>query len=201
MKLDNFIIHLIGFAGVGKYTIAKELVQISGARLVDNHLLNNPVFNVIDLKNGGKLDKEVWEQIRKIRMAVMDTIRTISPSEYSFIFTNCLFESDPDDHKLLGQFKELADDRSGYYVPVRLFCDEQENTRRKSNEQRLERMKPINTNNIARLHAEEEIIHIDHPNVFNLNVTDLSAHEAAMHIMQHCSSLLPSPATQPRHTP
>jgi len=43
------IVHLIGFPGVGKLTIAKEIVrQRSDFVLVDNHLINNPVFSVVN---------------------------------------------------------------------------------------------------------------------------------------------------------
>lgn len=187
--MQNTIIHLIGFSGIGKYTIAKELVALSGARLVDNHLVNNPVFSVIDLRNGGTLDENVWEQTRQVRHIVIDTIRTISPQDYSFIFTNCLLQSDPDDHKVLNEIQELAASRSGHYVPVRLLCSEEENIRRKSHSQRLERMKPVNTSGTPRVHAEEEVIHIDHPNLLELDVTHLSVQEAVEKIMQHCAKL------------
>jgi len=51
--MDNTIIYLLGHEGVGKYTIAKEIVTMTGARLVDNHE-NETVFipdypNVFDL--------------------------------------------------------------------------------------------------------------------------------------------------------
>lgn len=36
-------LYLIGFAGTGKYTIAKELAKV-GYKLVDNHLINNSIF-------------------------------------------------------------------------------------------------------------------------------------------------------------
>lgn len=189
MKLENTIIHLIGFAGVGKYTIAKLLSAETGAKLVDNHLLNNPVFTVIDLKGGGRLDEEVWDQTRKIRHVVMDTIRTISPKEYSFIFTNCLFEHDPGDHKVIKEMCDLAAMRNGHYVPVRLHCSEDENIQRKSNAQRCERMKPTNIDNVARHHAEYEVIKIYHENVLDLDVTNLSAQQAAEQIMQHCAKI------------
>ena len=32
------IVYLIGYAGTGKYSIAKELAALTGAVLVDNHL-------------------------------------------------------------------------------------------------------------------------------------------------------------------
>jgi len=48
MQLQNTIIVLIGFAGTGKFTIGRELCERTGAKLIDNHLINNPVFKVLN---------------------------------------------------------------------------------------------------------------------------------------------------------
>jgi shikimate kinase len=40
--MNNTIIYLIGFPGVGKLTIAKELCNETSALLVDHHTLSNP---------------------------------------------------------------------------------------------------------------------------------------------------------------
>ena len=45
-RMQKTIVYLIGYAGTGKYTIAKELGRLTGAILVDNHLINNLVFSV-----------------------------------------------------------------------------------------------------------------------------------------------------------
>ncbi|HEX6477597.1 MAG TPA: hypothetical protein VF043_02040 [Ktedonobacteraceae bacterium] len=45
--MQNTIVYLIGYAGTGKYTIAKELARLTGAVIVDNHLINNPVFSIV----------------------------------------------------------------------------------------------------------------------------------------------------------
>jgi len=44
--MDNTIIYLLGHEGVGKYTIAKEIVTMTSARLVDNHAINNLIFSL-----------------------------------------------------------------------------------------------------------------------------------------------------------
>ncbi len=45
--MKNTIMYLIGYGGTGKYTIAKEIAALTGAVVVDNHLINNPVFSVV----------------------------------------------------------------------------------------------------------------------------------------------------------
>lgn len=47
MKLCNTIIYLIGIPAVGKYTTAKEIGRLSEAKVVDNQLINLPVFTVV----------------------------------------------------------------------------------------------------------------------------------------------------------
>jgi shikimate kinase len=42
--LNNTILVLIGFAGTGKYTIGRVLSERTGARLIDNHLINQPIL-------------------------------------------------------------------------------------------------------------------------------------------------------------
>lgn len=46
--MKNTIIYLLGFPGTGKYTIAKEICKQADFKLVDNHLINNPLFTLIE---------------------------------------------------------------------------------------------------------------------------------------------------------
>ncbi|MGL5939284.1 MAG: hypothetical protein ACRC2S_02685 [Waterburya sp.] len=40
--MTNTIIYLIGFAGVGKYTIAKAISEHLSVKIIDNHYILNP---------------------------------------------------------------------------------------------------------------------------------------------------------------
>jgi hypothetical protein len=51
------IVHLIGFPGAGKLTVAREVARLGDAAgrrvvVVDNHLSGNPVLSVLDLAGG-----------------------------------------------------------------------------------------------------------------------------------------------------
>ncbi|MGO7427595.1 chloramphenicol phosphotransferase, partial [Rhizobium ruizarguesonis] len=39
---------LLGFPGVGKLTIARELGSLISAKIVDNHWFNNPILRLLD---------------------------------------------------------------------------------------------------------------------------------------------------------
>src|SRR5689334_20085717 len=92
MQLHNTIIYLIGIPAVGKYTIAKEIGQMTGAKVVDNQLINLPVFSVIgyDGTDAFPFPQGAWAQIEKIRRAVFTVIRDFCPPDDSFVFTNVL---------------------------------------------------------------------------------------------------------------
>src|SRR5580698_1059674 len=97
-KFQNTFIYLIGFPGTGKYTIAQEIARKENFRLVDNHLINNPVFSLIPLDGQTKLPERIWDNTRKIWEAVSDTIIHISPREYNFVLTNSLIQANAADH-------------------------------------------------------------------------------------------------------
>ena len=85
--IDNTLIILIGFAGTGKYTIGRELCERTGAKLIDNHLINNPIFKVVNADGVIPLPAAVWGKVKEVRRIVYDAIREISPPELSFVFT------------------------------------------------------------------------------------------------------------------
>jgi len=45
------VLYLIGFAGTGKLTIAQVLEPL-GFKIIDNHLINDPIFKALDLGKG-----------------------------------------------------------------------------------------------------------------------------------------------------
>ena len=73
--MNTVILYLIGFAGTGKLTIANEILERSPFLLVDNHFINNVVFSLIDTDGKSPLPPRVWENTRKVRSIVFDTIR------------------------------------------------------------------------------------------------------------------------------
>lgn len=184
MKLKNTIIYLIGFAGTGKLTIAKELAAISGAKIVDNHLINNPVFSIIKL-DGSPIPEMVWQKIWEIRSTVIEVAETISPPDYSFIFTNELLEAEPDCAKLFAQVEALARARNAYLLPVRLLCDEPELARRMQSAERAAQHKDTNPQNAYRQARGHQLLNPPHPNTITLDVTTLSPKEAAKTVLSN----------------
>ena len=65
---------------------------MTGAKVVDNQLINTPVFSVLgyDGTDAFPFPQGAWGQIEKIQRAVLTVIRDFCPPAASFVFTNVL---------------------------------------------------------------------------------------------------------------
>jgi hypothetical protein len=187
MKLHNTIIYLIGIPAVGKYTTAREIGKVTGARVVDNQLINNPVFSVIgyDGTDAFPFPRDAWAQIEKIRTAVLNVMRDLCPPSASFVLTNVLNAKDSGDRALFRRIERLAKQRKAGFFPVWLTCDAAELRRRKNTPERRARFKDIDLTNITRWLHEFEVYKIEHPNALTLDTTHSEPKETARHILAH----------------
>jgi len=184
-NLKNTIIHLNGFPGTGKYTVAKEIVKQADVRLVDNHLINNPVFSLMRLDGKTEIPESAWVNIRVIRQAVLDTMARISPAEYNFVMTNVLFDDDPGDHDIMARVMDIVRQRQSIFVPVKLvISDVAEHVKRITDPARETRMKETDPDAPAR-YAQSTLLKTDHPNLLVLDVTALPPAESARAILAH----------------
>ena len=182
--LDNTIILLMGFAGTGKYTIGRGLSRLTGAKLVDNHLINNPVFTVVNADGVTPLPAPVWDKVKQIRRLVYGAIRELAPPHLSFIFTMELRQNNPADHFSFNEVKKLAAARGSLFVPFRLVCDVEELCRRVTSPERAERLKEICPERARKKFAEEMVLNPLHPNLRTIDVTDKSPNGGVAAIMK-----------------
>lgn len=186
--LRNTFIYLLGLPGTGKYTIAREISARADFRLVDNHLVNNPVFTVVRVDGKTPFPREVWKKVGAIGDIVLDAIETLSPPHFSFVFTNALMDDDPGDHDYFHRLAALAAKRNALFVPVRLGISVEENIRRIQSPDRDHRMKQTNID-APEKYAARGVLQVAHPHLLNLDVTALSAAQAADAVLQHTAML------------
>src|SRR4051794_20620733 len=146
-ELKNTIIYLIGIPAVGKYTTAAAIVRRTRAKLVDNHLINNPIFSVahIDGTDRYPFPREGWKYTGRIRRVVLSFIRDLGRPDDSYIFTNVMGW---DEIRPLRQIERLAKARKALFIPVWLTCSAKELRKRKATPQRKKMRKEIELSNI-----------------------------------------------------
>ncbi len=187
--LENTIVALIGFAGTGKYTIGRELCERTGARLIHNHLINNPIFAVVNADGVTHLPPGVWDRVREIRATVYQAIRELSPPEMSFVITTELRESNPLDHLAFQNLAELAAARQSRFVPIRLICGVEELCRRVANPERIAMLKSISPELARKKSLEDEVLNVHHSNLRTLDVTKRSASGSVDAILDEISAM------------
>jgi hypothetical protein len=182
--LKNTIIYLIGIPAVGKYTTAREIVRRTGAKLVDNHLINNPIFSVAHVDGTDRLPfpKEGWKYTGRIRRSVLAFIRDLGHPDESYIFTNVMGW---DEVRPFNQIERLAKHRKALFVPVWLKCSAAELTRRKATPQRRRMMKEIDTTNIRRWTEDFRELDVPYLNRLDIDNTHLTPARSATMILDH----------------
>lgn len=124
------LIYLIARSGTGKYTIAKELAK-QGYIIVDNQLINNPIFALLDpkdLNSSLTVPTEAWNAIGRIRNIIFEFMAL--GVSHNYVLTNELFDTDEGDHRLFNQVKDLSVKRGSIFIPVKLLISKQANARR-----------------------------------------------------------------------
>jgi hypothetical protein len=119
---------ILGYPGTGKFTVAKELVASLAAddvpvRLIDNHATANVLFNLIAEADGKTpLPRQVLDGVREINQIVVRTIETLSPPNWSFVFTHHRVDSEVH-RSSVRRLEEAAENRGSTFLPVVLSCD------------------------------------------------------------------------------
>lgn len=179
----SVLIYLIGKPGVGKLTIANALSQKLGFVVCDNHLINNPIFRLLNLSRTDVVPDFAWNYIERIRLEVFACIERMRNMNY--ILTNCLLNNKTDE-KLYQQVAELAKNRNSIFVPVRLEAIDYVHLKRIIEPDRALHYK---TMNISDALNNEQLLEIQHPNLLDLDTSDLSPEDAADKIIAHINTL------------
>lgn len=187
MELQNTIIYLIGVPAVGKYTTAREIGRMTGAKVVDNQLINTPVYSVVgyDGTDAFPFPRGASAQIEKIRSAVLTVIRDFCPPDASFVFTNVLGARDPVDVACFRKIERLARQRGAAFFPVWLTCEAAVIRRRKNTPERRARLKDVDLTNITRWLEEFEVLRVEHPNALTLDTSRGGPRQTAGRILEH----------------
>lgn len=174
------IIVLNGYPGVGKLTIGRELTKLLGARLVDIHTLYNLAFALTEFRS-----PEFRETVRRVEEIADDLIAAL-PVGMPVIFTTVLTGESEWAMEEWHRFLKRSERRPPL-VMVHVICDLEENIRRIQSPERAGKRKLQGVEVAQRNHASQDLlIGGDLTHTLRLDVSTLSADEAAQEIAKHC---------------
>lgn len=183
MKNNTIIVYLTGKPGVGKYTIAKELAKNYGFIICDNQLINNPIFELLQYDGYTKIPDFAWDTIARIRTEILSFLTKVPQNNY--VLTNCLTENDKD-RKLYEEVENMATLRNSIFIPIKLSITKEEHLKRIVQPERRERWKSIDPRE-ADDHGP--LLSITHPNLLELDISDLRPENTAEKIAGHIKKL------------
>ena len=175
--MKNAVFYLIGPPGVGKYTVGKIIAKRTAAKLVDNHYAINPIFGLIEQDGRTSLPAQVWPQVGKVRSAVLETIATLSPRDWNFVFTHAASD-DPSDAGTCREILSTAERRGASVIVARLHCAPEELARRVLAPERRARMKEMDPE-AARANAIAPVFEPGHANIVDIDTTTKAPNEVA----------------------
>lgn len=201
------IVHLNGFPGTGKLTIATKLAaQLNTffdditkqldepprvARTIHNHLLIDPADAVLHRTQPG------YQTLRKaLRDAVFSSLANESSTfPTTYILTDWQ-SGDKSGTQVCEDIKKMAKARGSELVPVIIKCDEEENVRRLTSADRSRFSKITDVGLLLQFRQQDKltspVFEFDgHENRIEVDVTALSAEEAAAIIFKHVLQYIP----------
>jgi len=188
--MKNIFLYLVGFAGTGKLTIARAFARRVGAKVVDNHWVNNPIFGLIDPDGVTPLPDAIWVQTAKVREAVLETIATLAKPDTNFVFTHDGVEGEPYDVEVLRGIESAAARRVACLFPVRLLCDEGELVRRIQSPGRAAMLKCVDPAEAIYKSRRHVVLDPRLPATLTLDVTSLTPEQSVEAIIAHIKSRL-----------
>jgi thymidylate kinase len=127
------IVHINGWPGVGKLTVAREVTRRLGGRLLDNHTVHDVAIRLCDRGTA-----EYWDLYYRVRDLAYARVRAM-PSGQTVVMTNALLAEDARDGEAWQAIKRLAADRAETLVSVTIACSLEENVRRLRSDDRRDR--------------------------------------------------------------
>lgn len=162
------LVYLLGKHGIGKYTVAQEFAKI-GYKICDNHLINNPIFSLLDFSKFSKIPDEIWDYTDQIRNIVFDFIK--KNPEQNYVLTNVLWNIDYDINTY-NKVLRMTEESKTLFIPVKMLINSKdEHLKRIQNTERKLKHKSIKIEDVS--HGNVDLIQISHPNLLEIDVTNL----------------------------
>ncbi|WP_173087891.1 hypothetical protein [Devosia sp. 1635] len=124
-----------------------------------------------------------------IRGQALLAMEELAPVDASFVLTNCLLEGHQGDRATYEKVEQLALRRGSVFVPVLLTASDAAYADRIAAPERASRLKMTGASGAEHKRRTTELLRIDHPNLLNIDTTELPPPEVAQTIISHIRRL------------
>lgn len=193
MSAADAIIHINGWPGSGKLTIARELATLLDARLLDNHTIINPAEALFERRD--PLNRSLRKALRTM---IFEHVAQMKPG--ILLLTDAISD-DAFDSALFEEYRALAARRGAALVSIVLECSPEQNAERLVAAGRAERRKLTNPAILASLRASHRLLRPAGVPLVELDVSELSPAEAAAILAERCRAALESNPQPTESTP
>lgn len=170
------LLYLHGPPASGKLTIAKAVLKQIPGRLFDNHAAIDLARTVFDFGSEG-----FWSLVARIRLEVIR--EAAKHGVPTIVMTSCY--SHPQDYETFLEIESAVQDKGGALLPVFLDCDQSELSARVANQDRVDRQKIRNEEDLRGFLNQWNIGPVPRENCHRLRSDETSPSETAARIIQH----------------
>ncbi|MDF1811525.1 MAG: AAA family ATPase [Verrucomicrobiales bacterium] len=171
------IIHINGFPGTGKLTVARCLKSSVGARVLDNHSIYNVAFCLLDF--GSPEFKLAVEKVEEVAYAQFKHV----PSNTVIVITNCLFKNSDWSEERWRKVFDIGSQINRRVGVVVLECSEEENKRRLNTPERNYLGKLTDVPTLVEQIQTREILDKGADSILNLDTDESNPDESAASIV------------------
>ena len=170
------LIFLHGSPAVGKLTVAKALLRLVPARLMDNHANVDLARTVFDFGAPG-----FWELVHSSRCVALDA--AAKHGVPLLITTYCYVE--PTDLANYEEFEAIVHQYGGEMLPVFLHCPQEEALRRVGNPDRVERRKLTSAEGLTSYLDANNFTSVPREECIKFDTAAMPAETTAAEIVRH----------------
>ncbi len=185
---SGIIIYLIGYSGVGKSAIAKEIVKLTGMKNIDQAFVYDLIYKIVHKSD--KVKQRSTKHVSSIWLIMLDAILDICRMHQSFVITDELFQDNETHKKLYDKVESIASRRGSIFIPVKLECKKEIIVERYSSPDRYLELKSVSRQEALKNCTTNSLIEIKHPNLISIDISELSAKESAIAIVEKIEKYL-----------
>ncbi|MDF1678051.1 MAG: hypothetical protein P1U32_05085 [Legionellaceae bacterium] len=185
--MKNHIILLVGIAGTGKRTVGLELTALAGddTRFVHHHAWTDPIVRLFGHTPDAfwHVTESAWSKINLIRDTIFSCIAEDCPEDDNFVITFEMLANNPYHESFYNEVLKLVQARNAVFYPIRLVCSPEEIAKRVISPDRTDYLKTQDAEMVQKRATEHEVFYTHHDNEISLDITELSAADAAKTIL------------------